>query len=744
MQERFEFPIEPYQLQAKAVAELFADVQHGRLGVLQSPTGTGKSMMLTTAALAWLDSQVPPAAVASAPAIPLTKVSSRSSSSSSSQSDTAKVPLAKPKVFLSSRTHGQLAQLNEELQRSPYMKRRTDFRFAHIASRRQLCINQKILAAAGSSTEKHRDLCGAAIDAYRRQRHKRSGDIEDLDPNQSCSFCDRRRVQRLTKHLQCNSRDLAKTKELGEQLQACPFLASTNLVRSSHIVLVPYPYLVEDDACDALLSAEATNEDRSPTAGPSFTGDLMIFDEAHNLVDTVRFSASAEVRGSDFFSASTTLSAYATKYDARLLAKHKQKLREWVSFTDRCTAFMKRWEAAADHEAKREEGGDVLKCVYTLSEFLFEEAKVDNINLYDLLSFVRDANLERKLHAVATDEVVASFQRLVRWSQVLARAASDDARVFVKRDEQFGILAKVCSMDFRHLSQRFAEARAVIFAGGTMEPLELTVYPLLTNELRARCVLHTTGHVVPSTSLLLCTVPSGPSRRPFELTHAQRGTLPEQMLEICMTVLNFCRVIPRGVIVCFASYTVEEIFAATLDSSGVRESIVSNGRAIVRESRSRPADATIAEYRAALDNHKGAILTCVMGGKLSEGINFADDLARGVLVVGMPFPNNQDEELRHTLRYFATNSCDPVRSNIEDTVSDLYTALCMRSVNQAIGRCVRHRHDYAFVALLDKRYAKGAIAKRLPSWMQHSLVHCNEFGEAFRQCRAFFSAMPPQ
>ena len=43
------------------------------------------------------------------------------------------------------------------------------------------------------------------------------------------------------------------------------------------------------------------------------------------------------------------------------------------------------------------------------------------------------------------------------------------------------------------------------------------------------------------------------------------------------------------------------------------------------------------------------MLFCVMGGKLSEGINFSDDLARAVVVVGMPFPDGRDPILQVNL-----------------------------------------------------------------------------------------------
>ena len=69
---------------------------------------------------------------------------------------------------------------------------------------------------------------------------------------------------------------------------------------------------------------------------------------------------------------------------------------------------------------------------------------------------------------------------------------------------------------------------------------------------------------------------------------------------------------------------------------------------------------------------------------------------------------------------------------------EYYTNLCMKAVNQSVGRAIRHRNDYAAIVLADARFAKAAVKERLPKWIAGGLRVPPTHADGIAAVRSFF------
>ena len=126
-------------------------------------------------------------------------------------------------------------------------------------------------------------------------------------------------------------------------------------------------------------------------------------------------------------------------------------------------------------------------------------------------------------------------------------------------------------------------------------------------------------------------------------------------------------------------------------------------------------------FKAAVDSGKRALLVGVIGGKISEGISFNDDYGRVLLVVGLPFPN----KIGNTALAERMKLLD--RENKGVGGNKYFTNLCVRALNQTLGRIIRHRDDYGAIILADSR--AETLTQALPSWVSRQMMKTNSTQE---------------
>ena len=171
--------------------------------------------------------------------------------------------------------------------------------------------------------------------------------------------------------------------------------------------------------------------------------------------------------------------------------------------------------------------------------------------------------------------------------------------------------------------------------------------------------------------------------------------------------------IPGGVLVFFASYGALDAAVDVWRDRGLMlqlesvKPVFADGKKIV-------FDALIAKYRAAASKPRGAILLSVFRGKASEGIDFADDQARAVFCIGIPYPSTQDPKVLAKKEYqeYAEKSL---------SADDWYNLQAYRACNQSFGRVIRHKNDYGAIFLVDQRFEYASTKANLSHWVQEAV-----------------------
>ncbi|MGC8694735.1 MAG: ATP-dependent DNA helicase [Candidatus Micrarchaeia archaeon] len=112
-----------------------------------------------------------------------------------------------------------------------------------------------------------------------------------------------------------------------------------------------------------------------------------------------------------------------------------------------------------------------------------------------------------------------------------------------------------------------------------------------------------------------------------------------------------------------------------------------------------------------------SMLFGVMGGSLSEGIDYTNNIIKGIIIVGLPF-SNPDLKTAMKIKYF--NKLFEGKGN-----EYVYLIPAIIRVIQASGRAIRSEKDRAVIVLMDKRYKfntyKNIIKDSLPVDLSDSI-----------------------
>ncbi|CAG8490837.1 8736_t:CDS:10 [Paraglomus brasilianum] len=591
----------------------------------------------------------------------------------------------KLQIYYASRTHSQLAQFINELRKTGYAE---DIKSVSLGSRKTLCINEDVKKL--NSLAKMNDRC---------LEMQKSGNR----PEKRCKHLSSEKARMLDfrDHVIAVVRDIEDLVTIGKRLGTCPYYGTRKSIRQAQLVTLPYTLLLQKASRESL--------------GISLKDNIVVIDEAHNLIDTITAIHTVVIDMIHIQRSKAQLTKYLNRYKKMLKGQNVMYIRHLIDLLEALERsleeFSAKWKDKKD-KASREEIKNVNEFVHALG--------IDNINLYKVEKYLRTSGIARKLNGFVdklesmevkinrdesgeVDQYKTSLPSLNQVQSFLMSLTNDDkdGRIII------GFTTTVCPTPNASIQQQqfrpylkylllnptgqfqdiVHEARSVILAGGTMEPMADFIEQLFPYVNVSRIKKFSCGHIIPSENLLTMAVQKGPSGESLEITFEKR-TDTKLIDELGQSLANLCNVIPGGIVCFFASYSYMDQVYRRWQQKGILDRLNKRKKEcnkVFQEPRqSELVEQVLREYALHIESSAnntpsaGALLLSVVGGKMSEGINFSDQLGRAIVMVGLPFANMKSVSLMEKMKYMDQKS--------NGAGMGYYENLCMRAVNQSIGK----------------------------------------------------------
>ncbi|KAG9442947.1 hypothetical protein H6P81_018801 [Aristolochia fimbriata] len=757
-----EFPHKPYGTQlafmGRVIATLDKAQRQGRChALLESPTGTGKSLSLLCSTLAWQknfrskppvpnpneqsvgpDASLDPLAFGGGfipePESLDNSALGRSGYSSQAANSKKEKKHTVPRIYYSTRTHGQISQVIREYSKTSYRGP-----MAVLASRKHYCTN--------------RHVCG---------KENVDDECKKLLKDESMGCPEFKNVHRIKSHSSLQKggsnevHDIEDLVKIGQAVRGCSYFAARSMAEETPLVFCPYNYILNPTIRKAMEV--------------DLRGAIVILDEAHNVEDIARDAGSLDVEEESLDALLAELGQLClNESESMVYQPLYDMIQGIISWIGQKKDNLERREfehyfscwTGSEALAELQEAGATRECFPILQECAVKaikaasEADMDGVHLSGRSAVILEGLFSTLSYFFSENGAHVCDYRLA-------------LQKYVKRDASLATQNLAVSLNLWLLNPAvvFKEiaglSLSIILTSGTLSPMGS-----FASELGVQfetCM--EAPHVIDVESQLWAAViPSGPGNYRLNASYKTADRIDFQDA-LGASLEEICKVVPGGVLVFFPSYKLLEklqsrwiqtgqwsrlnaqkpLFVEPRGNHEDFESVLKcyydsihgktrRGRGAAVKSKPKKGNKPKMDQLPAKEHQqKAAAFLAVCRGKVSEGIDFADDNARVVVVVGIPFPNINDIHVVLKKKY---NDTYKTTRNLLSG-SQWYCYQAFRALNQAIGRCIRHRLDYGAIILLDERFKKEENTTYISKWLRKSIKYYDNFDMSMEGLRNFF------
>ncbi|KAI8336223.1 hypothetical protein BC941DRAFT_428637 [Chlamydoabsidia padenii] len=578
-----------------------------------------------------------------------TKIEDTSTTIKEPASASLKSPHKIPKIYVCSRTHKQIEQLIGEL------KRFTNYRpqMTVLGSRDQLCVHPKVSKSSNKSED-----CVALLDT------------------DSCTYG--RQTNQLLGHrtMRPSSRsiwDIEDAVKLGKSTKGCPYYASRSLFDNAELIFCPYNFVI-DPIIRHIMDIKVK-------------GNIVIFDEAHNIEDTARSVASYEVTEADLKRLQKELTQVIRgqnlEEDHRTIQFIVETLLEWITQPNNSYSI-KEYEKHVHiwsglqimsklsdlHITSSTFGGSIypaFKRIKSHTEKVMkekEETSVDQVTSEHGGSQGNSKHAQECVTTWALRHLDGLFMVLGYLFQEGVDRSTDYSMALIKKIHKASNFTKDASWVYKlgfwcHnpgivFEELSSAAHSMILTSGTLSPLDTFASELETDfsaTLEA-------NHVIDPSQVWVGTVPVGPSGVTLKGVYSVVESLQYQD-DVGQALQDIINIVPFGILCFLPSYSTLDKLIKRWKVTGVYSQLEAVKTIFIEPQGDNKQlfQRQIKDYYDAVKKQSdqqswgaqtwctGALFFAVYRGKISEGIDFSNNYCRAVVAIGIPYPNLKDTQI---------------------------------------------------------------------------------------------------
>ncbi len=496
-------------------------------------------------------------------------------------------------------------------------------------------------------------------------------DIRDLDSRDFNEFCrSMKKDERCRYYKNVRKRKLSKIaisiidkikseplhseaiRELCGENSLCPYEICIEAGKDANIIVCDYFHVFSPNVRKAFLSK----------LDKSLENSILIIDEAHNLPDRVR----------------KLLSYNLTENSLKNAIKEAN--------------FLK-------YEILSDAFGDTIRVLRKTGKGMIkgDERYVQKDEFADML--VEETNMKYTEFAeMAEDlgeEVLKIPKRYRSYSNIIAKflknwIKEDIGYARILRREKFLILSYKCLDPSISGREIFENVHSTIFMSGTLIPLDM--YSNVLGLSPDRTLEREYPSPFPKKNRLTIIVPTVTTK------YTRRSDFMYQ--RYARIIAGIAGEIPGNMAIFFPSYAILEYVQEHLAEFGLNKYMLIEKQEMKKDDR-------VQLYGKLQNSHNenGGILMGVQAGSFSEGLDYANNLLDGVIIVGLPL-DKPNLEIKSLIEYY------DFKFNRGWDYGYIYPA--MNRALQAAGRCIRSETDRGVIILMDERFLWRNYSKCLP------------------------------